>query len=1308
MPRLTTIFDIQDRMSRKLRLITGNLEKVERITSKPITISLNDRATRHAKRITKFIRSDIAKTHNMVITGRDMVTSRVLRPISSFMERRMPRTHTMIIRGMDRATPVFMRIQRLSKGLFNSGYNLTIRAMDRVTPVINRITTYAKAAFHKGFTLSVRTLDLATTGLRHIANYARSAVGRTYTLTVRALDLASRPLRAISNLATSTVGILGAAGGVYGGVVAPLNMVMDRQGTETAFEVLLGSAEDAQKRVAELTTFAGQTPFTRDEIYKSSRLLETFTGSALSTGEGLKLVGDVAAGTQTDFQETAMWFGRLYDGLKSGRPVGEATMRLQEMGAISGEARANLEELAESGRDISEVWPEAAREFERYSGMMDKLSDNLQNLLLGAKQFFVQNMMMRWGEGLENALSPALQAFREWRGENKAAIAEMGNEFERMGEKAAKAFLNPVSAAGSFLSDQFKILFPVNDKMREMAVHDPEIGRIVAQQDGMSFEARMDIVIDNTKDAFGQWWENTGQGQLNKVAGKIGSTYGGIINGVVNGVFGAENESSGNAFVDAGMEAGKTFADSFIDALDPVSLSERIGKKIAEINVNAGKSAWGKITGNEELAGSGSIGGAVLTNLLFLAGASKLLTTFAPVGKGLKGGFGLGKKAWGKMFGKKGGTDNVPSSPKGPSMFDRAKGWLPFGAVPDIGEGKAPKEGMFGKALKKVPVLGTGLAAAGLMATPKEMLPEAVGSLTGGMAGASVGAAVGSIIPGIGTLIGGLIGGVLGSIGLGKVGEWLGDLDWSGIGQTLSNGFSSSVDWLKEFSADIGESVSNGFNSAIDWIVESWNSFTSWMNDSVWTPIQDAANSAADFVSNKWGEFTSWFDSNVWTPIKNAGINTMNFFVGLFVLTKAGILGAWIVVKTWFNENVWTPIKDYGSQAIDFLSEKFTQGKEWLQEKWGQLSTWFSETVWTPIKTAAIITGVFIYTKLLEAYIWVKETWNQAWTWFEETVWIPLKNSVTSAAMWTWTKLQEAWTWITETWSAAWTWFETTVWIPLKTSVTSAALWLWTKLNEAWVWIQETWTAAWTWFDTNVWTPIETGATEAADWIWTKLEESWGFVTETWSAVSGWFEKNVWSPVEGAASRVAEFVSGAFETAAENVKTLFGGIETAWNTVSGWASKGVGMLQEGYGSVTRLGENVTGKSPNRAANNYRGGLINQKQLSWVGERGKEFIIPVDTYQDRGKRLLGQAASALGMTVNEPGSENVSASRAAVVQSSGSGSKSVSVKKEVNVNLQGDQYFSQEEDWDTFKKKVREAVEEAIDDDEFEEGGVYVG
>lgn len=146
------------------------------------------------------------------------------------------------------------------------------------------------------------------------------------------------------------------------------------------FKPFLKGMESAKQRMAELAKVSAATPFKMEQVVAASQQLENLTRGALSTGKGLEMVGDIAAMTGRDFETTAYWVGRLYDAVQSGRPIGEATMRLQEMGAVSGTTRNQLESLTESGAASNEVWKIAEKEFSRASGSMKDMSKTLDGL----------------------------------------------------------------------------------------------------------------------------------------------------------------------------------------------------------------------------------------------------------------------------------------------------------------------------------------------------------------------------------------------------------------------------------------------------------------------------------------------------------------------------------------------------------------------------------------------------------------------------------------------------------------------------------------------------------------------------------------------------------------------------------------------------------------------------------------------------------------------------------------------------------------------------------------------------------------
>lgn len=265
-------------------------------------------------------------------------------------------------------------------------------------------------------------------------------------------SVASNISSAADSITSKLFNIKSLVAGVATGAVVQqsVGIVVDRQNITSQFEVLLGSAEKANERVSELTDFAGMTPFTRDEIFAASKQLQVFTGDALSTGDSLRIIGDVAAGTGQQFEDVALWTGRLYDAMKSGRTVGEMTSRLQEMGAISGEDRTKIEKLAESGEDITQTWTEVEKIFSRYDGTMEKLSNNLGNMLTSLKSFATNSIFLPLGEGIASGLQPAIQKFRDFRKSNKEDVTAMGEVMNNFAEKICVPLFNKIEQGAEF------------------------------------------------------------------------------------------------------------------------------------------------------------------------------------------------------------------------------------------------------------------------------------------------------------------------------------------------------------------------------------------------------------------------------------------------------------------------------------------------------------------------------------------------------------------------------------------------------------------------------------------------------------------------------------------------------------------------------------------------------------------------------------------------------------------------------------------------------------------------------------------
>ncbi len=185
---------------------------------------------------------------------------------------------------------------------------------------------------------------------------------------------------AIGSLMTMMAPLL-AAFSAIAAVKMGLGFSADIETANVQFEVLLGSTEKAEARVKELYDFAAKTPFQFPEVLAASKLLQTFGGTALATGVNLTMVGDMASASGAQFSEIAMWVGRAYDAIQTGRPFGEAAMRLQELGLMTGATRNKLEQLNGSGQKGDAVWKVFTDSMGRYTGMMDKMSVTFTGLL---------------------------------------------------------------------------------------------------------------------------------------------------------------------------------------------------------------------------------------------------------------------------------------------------------------------------------------------------------------------------------------------------------------------------------------------------------------------------------------------------------------------------------------------------------------------------------------------------------------------------------------------------------------------------------------------------------------------------------------------------------------------------------------------------------------------------------------------------------------------------------------------------------------------------------------------------------------
>lgn len=170
-----------------------------------------------------------------------------------------------------------------------------------------------------------------------------------------------------------------------------------------SLEVLLGSADAAKKRIADLNTFAATTPFELPGILQASKQLEMAKIPAEEHQKVLRMTGDMAAAAGVDISELGMWVSRAYQQIQAGEPFGEAAQRMSELGVLSVDSRAKLEQMTKAGASSTEVWKEFESAMGRFAGMTDKQAKTF-NGLMSSMSDGVNNTLRVFGEPMFNII----------------------------------------------------------------------------------------------------------------------------------------------------------------------------------------------------------------------------------------------------------------------------------------------------------------------------------------------------------------------------------------------------------------------------------------------------------------------------------------------------------------------------------------------------------------------------------------------------------------------------------------------------------------------------------------------------------------------------------------------------------------------------------------------------------------------------------------------------------------------------------------------------------------------------------------
>jgi hypothetical protein len=244
-----------------------------------------------------------------------------------------------------------------------------------------------------------------------------------------------------------------------------VNMAAEAEQTHLAFEVMLKSGEKAADMLRDIRKFAAETPFNNAELTDSSRKLLAYGLAADQVIPTLRMLGDVAAGTQTPISDLTYLYGTLYAQQRAytidimqfarrGIPIYE------ELAKVLGKSVPEMKELVEEAKvgraEITKTFLAmttgnglyaglTGRQADTFAGVREQLTDALQVGKIKVGKILIEELGLKeaakdlthFVESAESGMD-RIRPFVRFMGELGRSVAQVGYE-------SAKAWANGLS-----------------------------------------------------------------------------------------------------------------------------------------------------------------------------------------------------------------------------------------------------------------------------------------------------------------------------------------------------------------------------------------------------------------------------------------------------------------------------------------------------------------------------------------------------------------------------------------------------------------------------------------------------------------------------------------------------------------------------------------------------------------------------------------------------------------------------------------------------------------------------------------------
>ncbi len=213
----------------------------------------------------------------------------------------------------------------------------------------------------------------------------------------------------------------------------PVKLTIDAEQAKVSFEVLLGSADAANRKIAELKADSAKTPYEFTDLQNGTKVMLNFGIAADQVRPILLMIGDIAGGDAQKLSSLALVMGQV---ASAGKLQGQDLLQLinagfnplQEISRTTNKSMASLRKEMENGKISYDMvigaFKSATAEGGRFHNMMEKQSHTLGGLLSTVNDYISQGLVKFANSGLFQTIKGTIENVTKAFEENGALIDE--------------------------------------------------------------------------------------------------------------------------------------------------------------------------------------------------------------------------------------------------------------------------------------------------------------------------------------------------------------------------------------------------------------------------------------------------------------------------------------------------------------------------------------------------------------------------------------------------------------------------------------------------------------------------------------------------------------------------------------------------------------------------------------------------------------------------------------------------------------------------------------------------------------------